>query len=265
MYILSLETSTKNFSLAISKDEKVLRFRNVRTDRILESSMIDSIDKLLASCDLNLDKVDALAIGLGPGSFTSLRVGLSTVKAFALATGKKLVGICSLDVLASGVVPNESIGTKTDEICVLADARRGKVYAAIYDVRNGFKPFLTEHLLTTIEDVLKLVHGTTLFVGDGILLYKEQIEAAYRKHLSFPNADQTLSPPNVSVGGDGLFCRPVFAAEKFWYPQAKELAKLAFKKLEIRKYDDPSTIVPIYLYPQDCQVRPEQGRRVDRK
>ena len=126
MHILSLETSTKVFSLAVSKDDRLLRSRNLRTERILETSIIGAIDKLLASCDLNLDKIDVLAVGLGPGSFTSLRVGLSTVKAFALAMDKKIIGVPSLDVIASGVKLKEE-----DEICVLVDARRDKVYAAI--------------------------------------------------------------------------------------------------------------------------------------
>ncbi|MBF0489443.1 MAG: tRNA (adenosine(37)-N6)-threonylcarbamoyltransferase complex dimerization subunit type 1 TsaB [Candidatus Omnitrophica bacterium] len=228
MYILSLETSTKNFSLAVSHDEKLLRFRNVRTDRILESSMLSSIDKLLSSCDLTFDQVDALAVGLGPGSFTSLRVGLSTVKAFGLATDKKIVGICSLDVLASAVSKQ-----KVDEICVVVDARRGNVYAAIYNMDLSLK---TEYLLTKIEDVLTRVKGKTLFVGDGATLYQKQIEEAYKAQ------------------GKISSCRAVFADEKFSYPQARELAKLALKRLEQKKYDDPATIVPIYLYPQDCQV-----------
>src|SRR3569833_2428790 len=102
MHILALETSTKNFSLAIADNDKVLRFRNVRTDRILESSMTRSIEKLLSSCDLSFDDVDVLAGGGGPGSFTSLRVGLSTVKALALAADNKVVGISSLDLIAQG-------------------------------------------------------------------------------------------------------------------------------------------------------------------
>ncbi|MBI3601948.1 MAG: tRNA (adenosine(37)-N6)-threonylcarbamoyltransferase complex dimerization subunit type 1 TsaB [Candidatus Omnitrophica bacterium] len=247
MYILSLETSTKIFSLAVSKDNEILRFRNVHTARILESSIIGAIDHLLASCDLNLDNIDTLAVGLGPGSFTSLRVGLSTVKAFALATGKKLVGINSLDILASRVVDQ-----KADEICTIIDARRGKVYAAIYGSTRSAKgrlrsPFCdktltrkTDYLLTTVDDVLGRVHGATLFVGDGLGLYKDHLQKAYRAYAK-----------KKSTG-----CRPIFALEKFWYPQAKELAKLAFKRLETEKYDDPANIVPVYLYPQDCQVNP---------
>jgi tRNA threonylcarbamoyladenosine biosynthesis protein TsaB len=230
MYLLSLETSTKVFSLTVSKDEKVLRFRNIRTERILETSMVKSIDQLLKSCRLKFKDVDAVAIGLGPGSFTSLRVGLSTVKALALATGKKIVGVASLDVLASGVCH-----LKADEICVLLDARRGKVFAAIYDMQLKRK---TEYLLTSIEDVLDRVHGKTLFVGDGIPLFKQTIEEAY----------QAYNQKNDSA------CQPLFSLEKFWYPQSQELAKLAFVRIQEQKFDDPASIVPIYLYPQDCQV-----------
>ena len=237
MYILSLETSTKIFSLAVSKNNQMLRFRNIRTDKILESSIIGAIDKLLASCELNLKNIDALAVGLGPGSFTSLRVGLSTLKAFVLATGKKLVGISSLDVLASSILDQ-----KADEICTIIDARRGKEYEAIYGSTRPAKgrsrsPLCdktltrkTDYLLATIDDVLDRAHGTTLFVGDGLRLYKEHIEKTYRAG------------------------RPIFALEKFWFPKATELAKLAFKRLENKEYDDPVNIVPIYLYAQDCQV-----------
>ncbi|MEI7998778.1 MAG: tRNA (adenosine(37)-N6)-threonylcarbamoyltransferase complex dimerization subunit type 1 TsaB [Candidatus Omnitrophota bacterium] len=230
MYILSLETSTKIFSLAVSKDDKILRFRNIRTDRILESSIIPAIDKLLVSCHLSLKDIDTLAIGLGPGSFTSLRVGLSTVKAFALATNKKLIGVSSLDILASGVVSQRS-----DEICVLVDARRGKVYAAIFDKSLNCK---SGYLLTTLDDVLGKVHGETLFVGDGLVLYKEHIEKSYQEAT-----DQKQKGS-----------RPMFSKERFWYPKAIELARLLSRNLINLKYEDPAKIVPIYLYPQDCQV-----------
>lgn len=230
MYILALETSTKNFSLALSKDEKLLRYRNVRTAKILETSIIPEVDKLLVSCGLTLKNIDVLAVGLGPGSFTSLRVGLSTIKAFAFSQNKKVVGIGSLDLIASGTShPN------ADEICGIVDARRQKVYAAIYDQNLNRK---TDYLLTTIDDVLERVHGTTLFVGDALGLYQEHIQKAYQNYNSKNKSE----------------CRPIFASEKFWFPRAQELAKLAFKKIVTKEFVDPEQVVPIYLYPQDCQV-----------
>ncbi len=119
MYFLSIESSAKNFALAVSHDDKVLRFRNVISNKVLENSIITAIDKLLLSAGLDLNKLDAFAIGLGPGSFTSLRVGLSTVKAFAFALNKPVVGICTLDTIAEGVKDADC-----DEVCVIVDARR---------------------------------------------------------------------------------------------------------------------------------------------
>jgi len=85
MYFLSFETSTKVFSLALNKDEKVLRFRNVKSALILEDAILPTVDKMLDAAGITFDQIDGFAIALGPGSFTSLRVGLATVKAFAMA------------------------------------------------------------------------------------------------------------------------------------------------------------------------------------
>src|SRR5438093_794484 len=104
MYFLSFETSTKIFSLAVSKDQKVLRSRNLKTTSILEDCMLPAMDKLLDAAGLKFGQMDGFAIALGPGSFTSLRVGLATVKAFAMSTGKPVVGIPSLDIIAHHIL-----------------------------------------------------------------------------------------------------------------------------------------------------------------
>src|ERR1700690_2938507 len=119
MYFLSFETSTKVFSLALNKDEKVLRYRNLKTALVLEDSILPVMDKMLDSAGIKFGQIDGFAIALGPGSFTSLRVGLSTVKAFAMATQKPVVGIPTMDIIARGV----NLGA-SDEICVINDARR---------------------------------------------------------------------------------------------------------------------------------------------
>ena len=102
MYFLSFETSTKIFSLAVSKDEKVLRYRNLKSALVLEDSILPTVDKMLDSAGIKFSQIDGFAIALGPGSFTSLRVGLSTVKAFAMSTAKPVVGIPTLDIIAHG-------------------------------------------------------------------------------------------------------------------------------------------------------------------
>ncbi|HLD87984.1 MAG TPA: tRNA (adenosine(37)-N6)-threonylcarbamoyltransferase complex dimerization subunit type 1 TsaB [Candidatus Omnitrophota bacterium] len=203
-----------------------MRYRNMTVDKVLEHSIIPAVDRLLASAGVPFKKLDAFAVGLGPGSFTSLRVGLATVKAFAMATGKPVVGVPSLDVIARGVA-----GLPCDEICVLSDARRGMVYAAIYGstrLTTGGSTLkrTSDYMLCDIKTVLDKVHGKTLFTGDGVGLYRNDI----------------------------LRCRPVFVPQKLWSPQAKCLVQIAFERLAVKDYDDMERLVPLYLYPADCQV-----------
>jgi len=239
MYFLSIEPSTKIFSLALSDGGRVLRYRNMTVDKVLEHSIIPAVDRLLVSARVPFKKLDAFAVGLGPGSFTSLRVGLATVKAFAMATGKPVVGVPSLDVIARGVT-----GLPCDEICVLSDARRGMVYAAVYgstrlttggSTPKGLKR-TSDYMLCDIKTVLDKVHGKTLFTGDGAGLYRDDIVRAYKEAAC---AD----------------CRPAFAPQKLGYPQAKHLAQIAVERLAAKDYDDIERLVPLYLYSADCQVQ----------
>ena len=216
MYFVSFETSTKIFSVALSRDEKVLRYRNLKSASVLEDSILPTLDKMLDSAGIKFSQLDGFAIALGPGSFTSLRVGLSTVKAFAMATGRPVVGIPTLDIIANGV--NEAV---CDEICVINDARRDKVYACFYDPKGLRK---SDYLLTSLEDVLEKARGKTLFVGDAVGLYRNSIS------------------------------KFLFAEEKYWYPQAKVMAALAYERFREKLYDDAASLLPLYLYPQDCQV-----------
>src|SRR5277367_5731552 len=150
MYFLSFETSTKIFSLALNKDEKVLRYRNLKSALVLEDFIIPAVDKILDDAGIKFSQIDGFAIALGPGSFTSLRVGMATIKAFAMGTAKPVVGIPSLDIIAHGIKPGAY-----DEICVISDARREKVYACLY----GPKGKKSDYLLTSLDDVLDKVHG----------------------------------------------------------------------------------------------------------
>ena len=223
MKILAVETSTKNFSLAIFCDGKILACRNIRLKKVLSSSIIPSIDRILKEAKIPLARLDGYAVGLGPGSFTSLRVGLGTVKALSFVAHKPVVGISSLDALAMNVKnPHQQIGT----IC---DARRNLLYSCIYEIKNGELKRKTKYLLCGIDDFLKQIKEDTLFIGDGIKLFKEEIIKSGKTQFSF-------------------------AEEKYWYPRADKLALLAERRFREKKFDDLETLIPLYLYPDDCQV-----------
>ncbi len=226
--LLSLEPSTKVFSLAVSEGEKVIASRNLKCDKGLSSSIIGGIRDILKKARILMDDLDGFAIGLGPGSFTSLRVGLSTVKAFCFVTNKPVVGISSLDILANTLKDQEVV-----DICTLSDAKRKLVYACSYVKKNSEIKRTTDYLLIPIEEVLETIKKDTVFIGDGIGLYKEQILKSAAKSK----------------------WNPIFVDEKLWSPKAKELAALARKRFQLKRIDDVNTLVPLYLYPQDCQVR----------
>ena len=234
MIILSLETSTQNFSLAVSEDEKILMKRSLHLPKILDSSIIPAIDQTLKNLKLTVSDCDGFAVGLGPGSFTSLRVGLAAVKGLAFATGKSVVGLSSLDILAMNV-----FDVSCDEICVILDAKRNLLYGCLYRKKGESLKRTSEYLLIPLDELLDRVHGRTLFVGDGVGLYKQDIEKAYA----------------AAARKRKTSCAPFFAPEKFWFPQASQLSLLAYGRFLKNEYDDIRTLTPIYLYPTDCQVK----------
>jgi tRNA threonylcarbamoyladenosine biosynthesis protein TsaB len=221
MNILAIDTSTKALSVAVFKNGKVVLSKEAKLE-VLSSSIIPTIDKALKSAKLPLSKIDTFAVGLGPGSFTSLRVGVSTIKGFSFVHRKPVVGIVSHDVIATAIKGLHK------NICVMTDAKRNMVYACLYSIKGDNLEKKSNYLLSPIEDVLKLVKEETLFVGDAIKLYRPQIEQHKIKTR--------------------------FADEKHWMPQAKHMLTPVLQRLQANKIDDPIKLVPLYLYPEDCQV-----------
>lgn len=222
MNLLALDTSSKHFSLAVVKDGKTLCYRSIVLKKVLSDSIMPAIQGILKKAGLTLAKIDGFAVGLGPGSFTSLRVGLATVKGLAFATGKPVVGIPSLDVLVLNVQGD-------GHVCAVCDAKRNMVYACLYEKKGTVIKKKSKYLLTNIADVLKRIKGGVTFVGDGVPLFREAIEKALGTKARFAGGKQT-------------------------YPQARHLAALALERFKARKYDAAESLVPLYLYPQDCQV-----------
>ena len=230
---LLIDTSTKNFSLAVSRADKVVRFRNVKLDKMLSSSIIPCIERLLISSGLRFEDMDGFGVGLGPGSFTSLRVGLATIKAFCLAAGRPVVGIPSLDILAQNVSK-----TSVPYVATLVDARRGLVYACLYQVTPRGLKRVCPYLLTELDDFFVRLKGDTVFVGDALPLYAGRIKELIRSRCG------SSSP---------ISC--LWAPERLWFPRANTMLPLVLDRMGHGRHDDPDTLVPLYLYPENCQVR----------
>jgi tRNA threonylcarbamoyladenosine biosynthesis protein TsaB len=137
MNILYLDTSSKYLSLAVAEDHKILRQTHRLLDRKHSLQLVPMIDKLLRKAKLSLKKIDGFCVGRGPGSFTGLRIGITTIKGLAFVINKPVVAIPSLDILAQNARPFRN----RTQICTIVDAKQNKVYACLYQaccVRKKF-------------------------------------------------------------------------------------------------------------------------------
>ncbi len=236
MKILLLDTSSKFLSLAVAEDDKVLSRMHRLLDRKHSTRLISFMDKILKRAGVPLERIDGFCVNKGPGSFTGLRIGITTIKGLAYALRKPVVAIPSLDILAQNVkLPSPLWGKGKGEgvsfqVCPIVDAKQNKVYACLYQLRNGKIKRKSGYLLLPIEELLKKIKGGVFFLGDGVGLYREKISQ------------------NKNI-------RPVFAEEKIWYPMASRAVSLALERFREGKLDDVHSLVPLYLYPRECQIR----------
>jgi len=167
--LLTLCTATRTGSLAISRGETLLGEVTIDPVGTQSEIILSSLDRILCDLDLCLNEMDAFAVVQGPGAFTGLRVGVATVKGFALATGKPVIGVSSLQTLAAQVPDYPG------RVCSLIDARKNEVYAACYQWQGGLPALVGRERVVDPEQLLENIEGDTLFVGDGATAYRTLI------------------------------------------------------------------------------------------
>lgn len=167
--LLTIDTSTSAGSVALSRGEQLLgeellNIKATHTDRLLLS-----LARVLEDTGVGLEAVDAFGVVLGPGSFTGLRVGVATVKGLAMATGRPVVGISSLQALAV------QVPYPRYPLCALLDARKKQVYAGLYRWEGGLPVVQGCERVVSPEDLLDDLEGDILFVGNGAAVYRTLI------------------------------------------------------------------------------------------
>lgn len=167
--LLTLDTSSRAGSVAVSRGEKLLG--EIFLDRKTTHSdrLLCTVQQLLGDLDLTLEQIDALGVVLGPGSFTGLRVGVATVKGLAMATGKPVVGVSSLRTLAV------QLPWTRFPLCTLLDARKGEVYAGLYNWEGGLPVAVAPETVQPPEKLFAALGGEFLFAGDGAVAYRTLI------------------------------------------------------------------------------------------
>jgi tRNA threonylcarbamoyladenosine biosynthesis protein TsaB len=224
MKILAIDTSTPVGSIALMQGE-VLRAQYILNISATHNQrLLPGIDRILVDIGWTLDDLDALAVSLGPGSFTGLRIGMSIVKGLAWATGKPLAGVPTLDALAANIAPAPY------PICSVLDARKGEIYAALYRKSDKQAPErLTPYMVIKPEELVSSISEKTVLVGDGLLQYGDYLAGELGELF-------LQAPPHLNV---------VHASSVAW---------LAGQMLRLGKHEDVSSCTPIYVRPSEAEL-----------
>jgi len=164
MKVLGIDTSAIVCSVALVSNRRVLSQKTLSDGLTHSETLLPLVKETLSECGMHLNDLDGIAISNGPGSFTGLRIGISTVKGLAVSAQLPCVGVSTLEALALNAIDMEGY-----TVCALMDARRGEFYNAIFRIENG-------KLIRLCED--RAIHGSTiaeelqayqsvLLVGDG--------------------------------------------------------------------------------------------------
>jgi tRNA threonylcarbamoyladenosine biosynthesis protein TsaB len=170
MLILALDTSTQSASIALIDDSVTLCEININLGVNHSLIVLPAIHDLCRIANIEIGNIDLFACTRGPGSFTGIRVGISTLKGIALATGKPVVGVSTLDALAYNLAGSEML------VCPMLDARKNQVYTALYRTKpDNILEIKENERIVNVRDFLLNIDDKTLFVGDGAMKHARLI------------------------------------------------------------------------------------------
>jgi tRNA threonylcarbamoyladenosine biosynthesis protein TsaB len=229
MKVLGIDTSTTCGSIGLIHDERVISEYILNLPVTHSERLLDAIDLVLRKARYALGDLDGFAISLGPGSFTGVRIGVSTVKGLAYAVQKPVVGVSTLDVLASQVSPTPYL------ICPIIDARKGEVYSAFYRYEElSHLKRVSEYQAIQPEVLFGMSKEPTIFLGDGVKTYGDDLLNSLKSFAIF-------SPTALHI------------------PHGSAVARLGAELLMRREVLDLATFTPLYVRRSEAEIR-WQGR-----
>lgn len=224
MRVLAIEASTTSGGIAIVEDQMVRGSVSFTTATLYSQRLLPSLEWLMARCALNLEDLSGIAVSIGPGSYTGLRIGLSAAKGLAYAAGLPLVGIGTMEALACRA---SSSGMAGLPVCALLDARQGGVFAGLFMVRDDGVTGIhvtrerADHA-GSLEALSAWISEPTIFAGDAALKFRPQLLELFRDNFVAAHVLRNL-------------------------PCAEEVALLGMQRLARGEKDDLMLLEPDYL------------------
>lgn len=223
MRLLALDTATETCGIAFLVDGHMKVELNLSHGQTHAKHLMSGVEAVLNMAGVPLNDVDAFAVTRGPGSFTGLRIGISTIKGLALAMGKPVVGISSLEVLAFQAESSQ------EWICPMIDARRREVYWSLYQRREGELEQIEPEQVGPADVAAEKIKGPCRFIGSGALAYRPLIEEKVNHFIHWGSGYSDT----INIG---------------W------VARLAWERFSQGDVDDVGDLGPVYLRKSDAEI-----------
>jgi tRNA threonylcarbamoyladenosine biosynthesis protein TsaB len=223
MKILALDTATASCSVAVIEGESLLAELTTVIAQTHSRHLLSMVATAIGMAGLKADQLDGFAVSIGPGSFTGLRIGISSIKGLAFSLRKPVVGISSLAALAWQCNPTPYL------ICPVIDARKKEVYFGRYRFNDGQMKAEGREQVASPAEAVRGINETCVFVGSGASLYQEKIVA-------------------------GLGGLAQFAAQAQHTIRASTVAWLSLGRFKQKQTDDVELLVPHYIRKSDAEL-----------
>lgn len=224
MRILAIETSTLAGGAALLDGERVVGEYTLNIRATHSERLMAAVDHLLQLSGWELESLEGLAVAVGPGSFTGLRIGVSVVKGLSLALGIPIAAVPTLDALAA------TLPFAAHPVCTVLDAKKGEVYASLYHWAEGAMSRDWEYLALPPEALCERLTGPVIFVGDAVDTLGGLFRARLGDNARFAPAGRRLPSPGC-VGALG------------------HVLLLAGRTV------DASALTPLYLRPSEAELK----------
>lgn len=223
MRLLAVDTATSICGVALVHHGSIEAAISLDTGQTHTRTIMDAIMSTMRFCGIDLQQINGFAVTQGPGSFTGLRIGISTVKGLATSMDKSMIGVSTLEALAS------QAHTACELVCPMIDARRGEVYWTLFHRQQGKLAALLPEQVGPAEQAVEQIDGACCFIGNGALAYRHTVEPLVHASSQWVTDDESrLSPAAV--------------------------ARIGWRLFQSGQSVDPALFAPVYLRKSDAEI-----------
>jgi len=220
--LLAVDTATESCGVAVITDGRIQAELSLVHGETHTKHIVTAIDEALGLAGAALTEIDAFAVTRGPGSFTGLRIGISTMKGMAFAAGKPIIGVSSLEVLAYQAEGDSRL------VCPMIDARRNEIYWRIYRRKAGTLTPVTSERVGSVNHLADEIDESCMFIGNIAPRFTTQLLQLVKQTSQWAPAGDNAIRPAV-------------------------LAQLAWQRFNLGRVDNVKTFVPIYIRKSDAE------------